>query len=131
MDLLANSELDRPASRGPVGRVRGAGVRAGVPGGQRVRAGAGGIVEGAGAGGECGVCAAAGTFCLCQPKSLVSYLSLPVTTPVILPEVPIEMPPIAVVHKHMSTCNSSSSIRPSSTRYIIKPSIKSNQINYQ
>ena len=29
MDLLANSELDRPASRGPVGRVRGAGVRAG------------------------------------------------------------------------------------------------------
>jgi len=65
-----STQLDQPASQGPVGGVGGAGSWAGVPGKQRGLADAGGnhIRAHACEPEGCGVSATLVTYCLCQPK---------------------------------------------------------------
>lgn len=67
------------------------------------------------------------TFCLCHPESLVPSLSLPISIPEILPEVPISVAPLAVVCEHISIPNSHPIISHFSTMTIIKSSVKPNK----
>ena len=63
--FAVSTQLDQLVSWGPIGQVRGAGIQAEVPDGQRGRASTQGIHECACAcePGECRVCAALVTFC--------------------------------------------------------------------